>query len=260
MDARRHRPTLFGALLLLSRLAFSASIVIERQDVNLTALPDAASIVNNLDYTANCTAAILWFNNLPANNSAGPGNNSINIAFLRSSLPLEYQNSSDAQIAAFYDDMSTGSLADLAWLYTASDDVQTSCIAPQFEKEVSLAQLNATQNCTATAQFLSGLGWLGGPKTYTSNSSNDSSWVDFIYFALPPAVQDNITDVELFVYQDHILGSESASDINEFLNTAYNSCQNDICEVQGYTGNPDIGGIGVSFEWERYSIRLTSDN
>jgi hypothetical protein len=253
MDTRRHRSSLFAALLLLSRLSFSASIVIERQDVNLTSLPDAASIVNNLGYTSNCTAATLWFNSLPAN-GAGLGNNSINIAFLRSSLPLEYQNSSDAQITAFYDDMSSGPLANLAWLFTAIDDVQTACIAPQFEKEVSLAQLNATQNCTATAQFLSSLGWLAGPRAYSSNSSNDSSWIDFIYYALPPAVQDNITDVELYAYQDHILGSESDSNINKFLDGAYNSCQDDICEVQGYTGNPDIGGIGVSFEVrERFS-------
>jgi hypothetical protein len=240
------RTSAFAALLLLARLPFSASIVIERQDINLTSLPDPTSIVNDLDYTSNCTAATLWFNDLPADGSAGPGNNSVNIAFLRSSLPLEYQNASDAQVAAFYDDISSGPLSNIVWLGTAIDDVQTACIAPQFEKQLSLAQLNATQNCTATAQFLSSLGWLSGPKIYTSNSSNDSSWIDFIYYALPLADQNNITDVELYVYMDHILTSESDADLNKFLNEAYNACQNDICEVQGYTGNPDIGGVGVS--------------
>jgi hypothetical protein len=245
MDIPRSRSTAFAGLLLLARLSFASAIVVERQDVNLRALPNASSIVNNLEYTSNCTSAVLWFNNLPSN-GAGSGNNTINIAFLRSSLPLEYQNSSDAEVSAFYDDMSSGPLSSLAWLGTAIDDVETSCIAPEFEKQVSLAQLNATQNCTATAEFLSSLGWSSGPNTYNPSSSNDSDWIDFVYYALPTPVQDNITDVELYVYLDHILSSNSDSDINTFLHSAYQSCQNDICEVQGYTGNPDIGGIGVS--------------
>jgi len=246
MDTRRSRSSIFAALLLLARLTFASAIVVERQDVNLTSLPNAASIVDGLEYTSNCTTAALWFNNLPANGTAGRGSNSINIAFLRSSLPLQYQNSSDAEIAAFYDDMSSGPLSSLAWLGTAIDDVETACIAPQFEKQVSLSQLNATQNCTATAEFLSSLGWISAPQTFNPNtSSNDNFWIDFIYYALPPAVQDNITDVELYVYYDHILSSESDSAINAFLNSSFHLCQNDICEVQGYTGNPDIGGIGV---------------
>jgi hypothetical protein len=64
--------------------------------------------------------------------------------------------------------------------------------------------------------------------------------------ALPAAVQKNITDLELFSYRNYFLASKAADDITNFLKGGYEACQRDSCEVQGYTGNPDIGGIGVS--------------
>jgi hypothetical protein len=250
MRLRNCRTSAFAVLLLLVRL--STSMVIERQDVNLTALSNATDIVNSLQYTANCTTAKAWHDNLPLDlagdvTGAGSGNNPVNIAFLRSCLPLEYQNLNDTTLAAFYDDMATGPLESLDWLGTAVDDVETVCLAPKLEHDLPLAQLNTTQNCTATAEFLSGLGWLQKPQPYNSaKSGNDSSWLDFIYYALPPEIQENITDVELDVYYDHIATSYNDSDIFNFLNDGYNKCSNRLCEVQGYTGNPDIGGIGVS--------------
>jgi hypothetical protein len=254
MDTHNSRASAFGVLLLLARL--SASMVIERQDVNLTTLPNAAAIVDNLRYTANCTAAALWVNNLPLDaaglvKGAGDGSSSINIAFLRSSLPSEYQTSSDTALTDFYNDMSSGPLFNLEWLGTALDDVEAVCLAPTLEKSLTLDRLNATQNCTATAQFLSGtLGWTNETKPYDpSIYANDSSWLDFIYYALPPDVQNSITDVELDVFYDHI-STTATSGTNtalvNFLTGAWNSCKGRICEVQGYTGNPDIGGIGVS--------------
>ncbi|KAN0095464.1 hypothetical protein V8E51_016175 [Hyaloscypha variabilis] len=253
MEIRRRRTTDFAVLLLMARL--STSMVIERQDVNLTALPNIVSIVDALQYTANCTAASLWHNNLPWDaaglvTGAGSGSSSINIDFLRSALPSEYQNSSDAAITDLYTDMSRGALFDLGWLGTAVDDVEAVCLAPVDEQKYSLDQLNPTQNCTATAEFLSNLGWLVGPQPYNASvSANDSAWLDFIYYALPPTEQANITDVELDVYYDHIsvlsTSSNNDSSIQDFLTKAYNDCKNQMCQVQGYTGNPDIGGIGV---------------
>lgn len=245
MEILRLPVSSFVALLLLVRFAFSSAVVVERPNGNLSSAPNATSVINSLRYTANCTAASLWFNNLPLDGTAGSGNNSINSAFLRSALPQEYQDASTDEIAAFYDDMSSGPLSNTAWLGTASDDVQTACIAPQIENKVPLTKLNATQNCTATAEFLSSLGWIGNAQTYASNSQNDTSWVNFIFYALPLEIQENITTVELFVYHDHIMSSATNRDLNNFLQAAYYSCQDDICEVQGYTGNPDIGGIGV---------------
>ena len=252
---RKSRTSTFAVLLLLARL--SSSLVIERQDVNLTALPNAASIVDTLQYTTNCTAASLWHNNLPWDTAglvtgAGSGSSSINIDFLRSALPSGYQNASDAAIADFYNDMSTGPLFSLGWLGTAVDDVEAVCLAPVDEQKYTLDRLDPSQNCTVTAKFLSDLGWLAGAQTYNpSVSANDSSWLDFIYYALPPAEQANITDVELDAYYDHISvlstsSNNNNSDIQGFLQRAYNDCLPMMCQVQGYTGNPDIGGIGVS--------------
>lgn len=253
MALRKCRSSAFAVLLLLARI--TTSMVIERQDANLTALSgaDADEVVNKLQFSANCTIATPWHNHLPLDvtnqiiTGAGNGSDPINIAFLRSCLPAEYQNSSDATLTEFYNDMSSGSLKGLNWLGTAIDDVETVCITPKYEKELPLSQLNVTQNCTATAEFLSGLGFLNGAKYYNSSiSANDSSWLDFIYYALPPDLQNNITDVELDVFYDHISTSFSDSEIGSFLNHSYQLCSDELCAVQGYTGNPDIGGIGVS--------------
>jgi hypothetical protein len=216
-----------------------------RVDVNLTLLNNAKSIVQSLDFTANCTLSISWYKNLPTN-GAGSGDDTINIDFLRSALPTEYQDESNDQISSFYDDMSSGSLSSLGWIGTAKDDIETACITPQFEKQISLSNLNATQNCTATAKFLSSLGWITGSHTYTANSSNNTLWLEFLSAALPLADQ-NLTDLELLVYRNYFLASENVVDITDFLEAADGACENDICGVQGYTGNPDIAGIGVSF-------------
>jgi hypothetical protein len=224
----------------------SLSLLHSRDDTNLTLISNATAIVQNLDYTSNCTLSISWYNNLPPSNGAGPGNDTINIDFLRSALPTEYQNETDDQITSFYDDMSTGALSSLGWLGTAKDDIETSCITPQFEREVSLSDLDSTQNCTATAKFLSSLGWITGAQNYTASSSNDTSWLDFLLASLPASDRNNLTDLELLVYRNYFLASENAAAITTFLKDGFNACQKDICEVQGYTGNPDIGGIGVS--------------
>jgi hypothetical protein len=216
-----------------------------RADVNLTLLNNATSIVQSLDFTANCTLSISWYKNLPTS-GAGSGDNTINIDFLRSALPTEYQDESNDQISSFYDDMSSGSLSSLGWIDTAKDDIETACITPQLEKQISLSNLNATQNCTATAIFLSSLGWITGPHNYTAKSSNNTLWLEFLSAALPLADQ-NLTDLELLVYRNYFLASENDVTITNFLEAADSACENDICEVQGYTGNPDIAGIGVSF-------------
>ncbi len=215
-----------------------------RADVNLTLLNNATSIVQSLVFTSNCSLSISWYTNLPTN-GAGSGNDTINIDFLRSALPPEYQNESNDQISSFYDDISSGTLSSLGWIGTAKDDIETACITPQFEKQISLSNLNATQNCTATARFLSNLGWITGPHIYTSTSSNNTLWLEFLNASLPLENQ-NLTDLELLVYRNYFLASENAATITEFLEAADLVCQFYICEVQGYTGNPDIAGIGVS--------------
>ncbi|KAF8847024.1 hypothetical protein BDZ45DRAFT_755350 [Acephala macrosclerotiorum] len=221
-----------------------STVLASRADVNLTLLSNATSIVQNLDYTSNCSLSISWYENLPSS-GAGSGSDTVNIDFLRSALPNEYQDESDAQITSFYDDMSTGGLSSLGWIGTAKDDVETACIAPQFEKQISLSNLDATQNCTATAIFLSSLGWITGVQNYTASSSNDTSWLEFLRASLPLSDRNNFTDLELLVYRNFFLDSENAASITTFLKIGFDHCQKIICEVQGYTGNPDIGGIGV---------------
>ncbi len=217
-----------------------------RANVTLTLLSNATSLVQNLDFTTNCTLSISWYQNLPGS-GAGFGNDTINVDFLRWALPAQYQDESDDQIASFYDDMSFGALADIGWLVTAKDDIETACITPRFESGVSLSSLDASQNCTATAIFLSSLGWITGIQNYTA-SSNNTFWLEFLRAALPASNRSSLTDLELLVFRDYFLSSQNTADITKFLKDGFNACQKDICEVQGYTGNPDIAGIGVRLQ------------
>ncbi|KAH6665111.1 hypothetical protein B0J14DRAFT_680850 [Halenospora varia] len=216
-----------------------------KADLDSTLFSNATSIVQNLDFTANCTVSIAWYQSRPRNNSAGYGNETISVDFLRAALPTRYQNESDDHISTFYNEMSLGNLSKTNWLRTAKDNIETVCIAPQFERGISVSNLDATQNCTATAIFLTSLGWITGTQDYSVSNSNDTSWLEFLGAALPEPYRSNLTDLELLVYRNFFLSSEKASDITKLLNVGFDACQKDICEVQGYTGNPDIGGIGV---------------
>lgn len=216
-----------------------------RSILDLTSTTNSTAVVQKLDFMTDCAVAISWFDKLPTS-GAGFGNDSTNVEFLRMALPAQYLNESDDQISTLYNEMSFGNLSRIAWFGMAKNVIQIGCIAPQIERQLSLASLDPSQNCTSTAQFLSSLGWLSGPQVYTANGHNENSWLPFLRAALPATVQSNITELELFSYRTYFLATETIDNINSFLREAYDACQRDLCEVQGYTGNPDIGGIGVS--------------
>jgi len=242
----------FLSLLRASDVAASFPLFPRRPDqtnIDLTSLTNATSIVEDLHYTSNCTLAIAWYQNLPSDGAgAGTGNDTLNTDFLRLALPDQYQSQSQDQIARFYDSLSVGALSSTGWIGKAKDDIETGCIAPQLEKDVVLSNLNATQNCTVTAIFLSNQGWLKGPHNFTGTSNNDSSWIDFLRASMPSPDEANITDLELLFYSNYFLAAEGAQDITNLMQQGYDECQSEICSVQGYTGNAEIGGIGVSIE------------
>jgi hypothetical protein len=215
-----------------------------RADINLTLSTNATTLIQQLDFIANCTVAIEWHDNL-VTRGVGSGSDPINVAFLRMSLPEQLQNETDDEIAIFYDEMTSGALSKTGWLVTASNVIEIGCISPQLERQLTLNDLDASQNCTATALFLGTLGWITEPQNYTFNKDNDHSWQEFLRAALPVHVQETITDLELFSYRGYFLATETADNITTLLRDGYKTCQADICELRGYTGNPDIGGIGV---------------
>lgn len=223
-----------------------SSLLRSRADLNLTLTTNATIIVQDLDFTANCSIAVEWHDNLPVN-GAGSGSDPTNVALLRMALPEQYQNETDDEIAKFYNEMSSGALSMTGWFVTAYNTIQIGCISPQIQRELKLADLDATENCTATARFLGRLGWMAGPQVYVFDKNNDHSWEEFLQAAMPLAVQSTISDLELFSYRSFFLATETPENITKFLADGYEACRANICELHGYTGNPDIGGIGVSF-------------
>jgi hypothetical protein len=216
-----------------------------RAELNLTLSMNATTFVQDLDFTANCTLAIEWHDQFVAS-GVGSGDDPRNVAFLRMALPEQYGNNTDDEIASFYDEMSSGALSITGWLVTAINVIEIGCISPQLERQVTFNDLNTNQNCTTTALFLGILGWLTEPQNYTFNKENDHSWQEFLRAALPVHIQESITDLELFSYRSYFLATETADNITMLLRSGYEACQADICELQGYKGNPDVGGIGAS--------------
>jgi hypothetical protein len=124
----------FTCLLVLARIASSAFIVTSRAAINLTSIPNTTSILENLDYVSNCTAATLWFNNLPSDRSAGSSNDPTNIAFLRSALPLQYQSSNDSILKSLYNNMSSEPLLNTGvWIIPSPK-----FFIPNFSRTISL--------------------------------------------------------------------------------------------------------------------------
>lgn len=82
----------------------TSSLLYSRADLSLTLTTNATIIVQQLDFTANCTIATQWHDNLPTNGvGAGSGSDPGNVAFLRMALPTQYKNETDDEIARFYD-------------------------------------------------------------------------------------------------------------------------------------------------------------
>jgi len=160
------------------------SLLNGRADLNLTLSTNATTFIQRLEFTPNCTVTIHWHDNT-VTRGVGSRSDPSNLAFLRMALPEPLKNRTDNEFASIYDEMTSGALSKTGWLVTAANVIEMSCISPQLERQLTINDLEASQNCTPTALFLGTLGWMTEPQNYTFNKDNDHCWQEFLRAALP---------------------------------------------------------------------------
>lgn len=70
----------------------------------------------------------------------------------------------------------------------------------------------------------------------------------------------DFTNGAVVSYLDNLFRGPESGNVTRFLREVYEVCQKDICGVSGFTGNPDIGGIGVGSRYLTPSQPLLNGN
>jgi hypothetical protein len=236
-------------------------------DLGVTSIITA---LNSMNFTANCSASVDWLN---LQGSLSPDSNAVfntselvNTAFLRAALPPEFRSLSYATISDFYGQLA--SLQPYIWLRPASESIQAGCRAPELVQDLSFEDIDLSRDCVATAKYygntlcaingpqqsssdgtlwtVEGVGdyqWLQG--THPIQGLNSTAGLAMLRSALPNQYK-NILDVELGTWTSP---AATATDNNTSQGAKIcKACMPEFCAAAAFTGNPDIGGIGVSFE------------
>lgn len=287
--------------------------------VNLTYIELYASdIINSLNFATNCTAALAWLNvhnpaqylnngscNVWKNGSVnevdcqvsgfdyGPYNNTpVNLDFLQTSLPLEYQNNSDvfeileASMASSWENgfninawmivTEWNWFLNVTWYEHALFQTYSTCVGQELAN-ISLNDLTPLTDCNTSAAFLARF----------HSSDLDPSVIVYIYplyselelafwrtllrplnsrldldAVLSSYLRSNPGYNQLFSVRaeesfgfvngaimnwiENLFRGPEARNATQFARDIFSVCEKDTCEAFGFTGNPDIGGIGVS--------------
>lgn len=209
-------------------------------------------ILTNLNFTSNCTTATTWYRERRSSwlkdGTIGRGNETVNISFMRSAWPTG-RESFDFEVIYFYDSISV--VNPESWIQQAFTQIESTCLARDLAMEVLFYNLRMTSHCQSTANLLvntvcvvnpdslKGQDALAFPELTSLNGQRmiRDAW---------PYDSSNITDTELLAWarlktQEYITfltGPQTAA--------ICQACKSDFCRAAGFSGNPDIAGIGVS--------------
>lgn len=231
--------------------------------LNLTeASLNIGHIIKNLNPIANCTIAGDWYDS--SRNISSYESTTLNLNWLNASLPNEYQTENirkDPQFPQLLKIVQTELEQKFAkqsdgdngeWYSHALWAIGSECIGKNVVATVSLFDLKSTPNgpgCAIPAAFISDL---KGPNAFEdgemdlhyympSNSEPERAfWKALLDFHHP-----NISDEAVITWYTNLFLTGDASGPTLFLREWYRQCKADICKASGFTGNPDIGGIGV---------------
>ncbi|PVH75400.1 hypothetical protein DL98DRAFT_658105 [Cadophora sp. DSE1049] len=232
--------------------------------VNLTDVSlNVENIINTLNPVANCTIAGEWYSTTRATPSSYEST-TLNLDWLNSSLPLQYQAENihnDPQFPQLlqtvhielerkFSNQSDGDNAE--WYSHALWAIGSECIGKDVVATISLSDLRSSTDgpdCSIPAAFISDL---KGPDAFEdgemdlhyympSNSEPELAfWRALLNFHRP-----NISDEAVITWYTNLFLTGDASEPTLFLREWYRECKTNICKASGFTGNPDIGGIGV---------------
>ncbi len=220
-------------------------------------------IINNLNPVANCTIAMQWYDSTLANPQTFE-NNTLNLNWLNNSLPIEYQTTDIHNDLLFpqlleivqtsmeekFNNQSQGDNGE--WYSHALWSIGSECLGQELITTIALSDLKSAANrsdCSTPAAFINDL---KGPKAFEEGEmdlhyyapSNSEAELAF-WKTLLDLHRPNISDEAVITWYTNLFLTGDASEPTSFLRDWYRQCKRDICKESGFTGNPDIGGIGV---------------
>jgi hypothetical protein len=136
-----------------------------------------------MNFTANCSITTDWLTAQQsitslqdASVNASESIDSINVAFLRATLPTEFSSFSDFVLTDLYDQLRL--LNPHIWLKPAKESIQAGCLAPDLTRNLSFEELELTSNCISTAAYYgnSMCAINGLQQSYTSYGTLETIW------------------------------------------------------------------------------------
>ncbi|KAE9371838.1 hypothetical protein N431DRAFT_492124 [Stipitochalara longipes BDJ] len=199
-------------------------------------------------------------------------NNTLNLEFLQTALPSQYTNNTtflymlQAEMSTLWinganlcETVNTGntmynwSFVNITWYNHALWEIYSNCIGPELFS-VHLSDLNTTSNCSAHRQLDSSVTGYHYPQY---SQEEVQFWKTFL---VPLHTKLNLTtlrsgtipvDYFNFVdgavvrwYENIFLQSDSAN-VTQFARSVFDTCRMNVCHAAGFSGNPDLDGIGV---------------
>ena len=206
-------------------------------------------------------------------------NDTLNVDFLMQALPLQYANNTSI-INTLQSEMSSQWSKDgepyakgvegwdfshISWYGHALWQIASSCIGQDLYS-IHLRDLNLTSNCSAAETFIIGLdGSIAATmelsKAHYSYPLYSHAEVDFWRAFLEPFNPDLVPmksdyfdlsyfsayiDGAVVSWYENLFRGPGATEAERFIHDVFEACRLDLCSVAGFTGNPDLAGIGVS--------------
>jgi hypothetical protein len=230
-------------------------------------------VLNDLNYTADCTIATLWRESViqgPAwktHGHVGLDNNMLNAAFIGSAWPPQ-RNATEAQMNDFYDAIYTTNVG--LWREVAVAAIETDCLGPDLAEKVAFTDLDSSKNCLSTAAFYANTVCAVNPKTSLKQQPNttypvllqtDGRWGFWQTPTIPPALNStlglkmlrdawpynasNITDATLRAWIPLAVQGLTSISSEGSTPTACQKCLPQLCSALGFAPDPDVDGIGV---------------
>ncbi|KAH6717378.1 hypothetical protein BKA61DRAFT_719366 [Leptodontidium sp. MPI-SDFR-AT-0119] len=150
------------------------------------------------------------------------------------------------------------------WYSHALWAIGSECIGKDVVATISLSDLKSSPNgpgCSIPAVSISDL---KGPNALEHGEMDlhyympSNSELELAFWkALLDYHRPNISDEAVITWYTNLFLTGDASEPTLFLREWYRECKADICKASGFTGNPDIGGIGVMIAYLLEACHVT---
>ncbi|KAF1985120.1 hypothetical protein K402DRAFT_118289 [Aulographum hederae CBS 113979] len=218
---------------------------------------------STLNFAANCTIAFQWFNS-GDDSILGSSNDTAAVDLLRSALPSNYSDAADSQVKIWVDEINDADAYNGTLFDDIFDVVGQACVIPRWTAEVPPEALDWRRNCTTTSPLLTIrsespyiIEWKATPWNGASAWGNQEGVAEAIAEAMPVDYQNRsltlytwygnwlIEKWEDLDNENEISKKRAYAVLDSLMAQASTDCLLEICQRAGFTGNPDVNGIGV---------------